>query len=205
MPSEPTVFIVDDDEAVRQSLRLLVVSAGLPAEAYPSAQAFLEAYDTERPGCLILDIRMPGISGLDLQERMAARGMSLPVVVLTGHGDVPSAVQALKGGAVDYLEKPFDADVLLERVRQAVERDADARVAARRRAALAERIERLTPREREVMELVVAGKANKVVAIELDISERTVELHRGRIMRKMKARSLPELMQMVFEAQGGAR
>lgn len=199
-PDEPTVFIVDDDEAVRDALRLLVESAELRAEAYPSAQAFLDACPPGRPGCLVVDIRMPGLSGLELQEQLRARNIALPVIVLTGHGDVAAAVRALKGGAIDFLEKPYDSEVLLERIRQAVQRDATARHAAHSQAAVAERLTRLTPRERQVLEMIVAGKANKVVAIELGISERTVELHRARIMRKMKARSLPELTRMVIQS-----
>lgn len=200
MTPEPTVFIVDDDDAVRDALKLLMESAGLRAEAYACAQAFLDAYRPERGGCLVLDIRMPGLSGLELQERLCAQNISLPVIMLTGHGDVPAAVRALKAGAVDFLEKPYDSDTLLERIQLAIARDAEERRASSLQAETAQRLEQLTPREREVMELILAGKANKVVAIELDISERTVELHRARIMKKMAVRSLPELMRLVLHS-----
>jgi two-component system response regulator FixJ len=195
---QPTVFVVDDDEAVRDALRLLLESAELKAETYPCAQAFLDAYDPERTGCLVLDLRMPGLSGLDLQERLRENNIALPVIMLTGHGDVPAAVRALKGGAVDFLEKPYDSEMLLGRIRQAIDRDRQMREQSHRQAAVAERLEHLTPREREVLDMIVAGKANKVIAFELDISERTVELHRARIMRKMGARSLPQLMRMLL-------
>lgn len=203
MMPEPTVFIVDDDDAVRDALKLLMESAGLRAETYATGQAFLNACRPERAGCLVLDIRMPGLSGLELQERLSAAGISLPVIMLTGHGDVPAAVRALKAGAVDFLEKPYESERLLERIRQAIARDAEERVASDLQAEAAQRLEQLTPREREVMELVVAGKANKVIAFELHISERTVELHRGRIMRKMGVRSLPELVRLILGS--GAR
>jgi len=196
--SQITVFVVDDDQAVRESLALLVQSVGLEAETFASAGDFLDAYRPDRHGCLITDIRMPGMSGLELQERLSADGHHIPIIVLTGFGDVPTAVRALKGGAVDFVEKPFNPQSLLDLVQQAIIRDAEIREQAARAAALAERMALLTPREQEVMELVVTGKANKVIAIDLSISERTVELHRGRIMKKMQARSLAELMRMVL-------
>ncbi len=198
MSSQITVFVVDDDQAVRESLALLVQSVGLEAETFASAGDFLDAYRPDRHGCLITDIRMPGMSGLELQERLSADGHHIPIIVLTGFGDVPTAVRALKGGAVDFVEKPFNPQSLLDLVQQAIIRDAEIREQAARAAALAERMALLTPREQEVMELVVTGKANKVIAIDLSISERTVELHRGRIMKKMQARSLAELMRMVL-------
>jgi two-component system response regulator FixJ len=197
-----TVFVVDDDQAVRDSLALLVQSVGLEVETFTGAQDFLDAYRPERPGCLITDIRMPGMSGLDLQERLSAHGHHIPVIVLTGFGDVPAAVRALKGGAIDFVEKPFNPQALLDLVQQALVRDMELREQAAREADLAERMALLTPREHEVMALVVAGKANKVVAMDLSISERTVELHRGRIMKKMRARSLAELMRMVLPPNG---
>ncbi len=198
MSSQITVFVVDDDQAVRESLALLVQSVGLEADTFASAREFLDAYQPDRRGCLITDIRMPGMSGLELQEQLSADGHHIPVIVLTGFGDVPTAVRALKGGAVDFVEKPFNPQSLLDLVQQAIVRDAEIRELAARAAELAERMALLTPREQEVMELVVAGKANKVIAIDLSISERTVELHRGRIMKKMQARSLAELMRMVL-------
>lgn len=198
MNTQVTVFVVDDDRAVRDSLALLVQSVGLEVETFAGAGEFLDAYRPDRPGCLITDIRMPGMSGLDLQERLTEDGYHIPVIVLTGFGDVPAAVRALKGGAVDFVEKPFNPQALLDLVQQAIARDTELRQQAAREADVAERVALLTPREQEVMALVVAGKANKVVAIDLAISERTVELHRGRIMKKMQARSLAELMRIVL-------
>lgn len=198
MNPEITVFVVDDDQAVRDSLALLVHSVGLQVETFASAGDFLDAYRPDRPGCLITDIRMPGMSGLELQEQLCADGHHIPVIVLTGFGDVPAAVRALKAGAVDFVEKPFNPQALLDLVQQAIVRDTEIREQAAHEARLAERTALLTPREQEVMELVVAGKANKVVAIDLSISERTVELHRARIMKKMRARSLAELVRMVL-------
>lgn len=198
MSAEFTVFVVDDDQAVRESLAFLVQSVGLEVETFASAQDFLDLYAPERPGCLITDIRMPGMSGLELQERLSADGRHIPVIVLTGFGDVPAAVRALKGGAIDFVEKPFNPQALLDLVQQAIVRDSERRAQAAREADLDKRMASLTPREQEVMALVVAGKANKVIAIDLLISERTVELHRGRIMKKMRARSLAELMRIVL-------
>jgi FixJ family two-component response regulator len=199
-----TVFVVDDDQAVRESLALLVQSVGIEAETFASAQAFLDAYRPDQRGCLITDIRMPGMSGLELQEQLCRDGVRIPVIVLTGHGDVPAAVRALKGGAVDFVEKPFNPQALLDLVQQAIARDEEIRELADQEAVVAERMALLTPREHEVMTLVIAGKANKVIAIELVISERTVELHRGRIMKKMQARSLAELMRMLLPQSHGA-
>lgn len=202
MNAQITVFVVDDDRAVRESLALLVQSVGLEVETFASAGEFLDAYRPDRRGCLITDIRMPGMSGLELQERLTEDGYHIPVIVLTGFGDVPAAVRALKGGAVDFVEKPFNPQALLDLVQQALVRDTELREQAAREADLAERMALLTPREREIMALIVAGKANKVIAIDLSISERTVELHRGRIMRKMQARSVAELMRIVLPPGG---
>ena len=203
MNAQVTVFVVDDDRAVRESLALLVQSVGLEVETFSGAGEFLDAYQPDRLGCLITDIRMPGMSGLELQERLTEEGYHIPVIVLTGFGDVPAAVRALKGGAVDFVEKPFNPQALLDLVQQALVRDTELREQAAREADLAEHMALLTPREREVMALVVAGKANKVIAIDLSISERTVELHRGRIMKKMQARSLAELMRIVLPPGDG--
>lgn len=198
------MFVVDDDKAVRDSLALLVDSVGLQVETFASAQDFLDTYHPDRRGCLITDLRMPGMSGLELQEKLSAEDVRIPVIVLTGHGDVPAAVRALKGGAVDFVEKPFNPQALLDLIQQAIARDTEIHELAAQEAQVAERVALLTPREHEVMDLVVAGKANKVIAIELAISERTVELHRGRIMKKMQARSLAELMRMVLpQGHGG--
>lgn len=192
-----TVFVVDDDVAVRQSLSLLIRSMGLSVESFESAQAFLSSCDPERSGCLVLDIRMPGMSGLEMQEELHRRTIDLPVIFITGHGDVAMAVRAMKLGAVDFIEKPFNDQQLLDRINQALEVDRAARAARAERATLASRIELLSPREREVMDRIVAGQANKVIAIELGLSERTVEIHRAKVMTKTGARSLAELVTMV--------
>lgn len=192
-----TVFVVDDDVAVRQSLSLLIRSMGLSVESFESAQTFLSACDPERSGCLVLDIRMPGMSGLEMQEELHRRTIDLPVIFITGHGDVAMAVRAMKLGAVDFIEKPFNDQQLLDRINQALEVDRAARAARAERATLASRIELLSPREREVMDRIVAGQANKVIAIELGLSERTVEIHRAKVMTKTGARSLAELVTMV--------
>lgn len=196
--NSPKVFVVDDDRAVRDSLALLVNSVGLEAETFASASEFLEAYRPEHRGCLVTDIRMPGMSGLELQEKLTEEHIPIPVIVLTGHGDVPAAVRALKAGAIDFVEKPFNPQALLDLIQQAIARDTEIRAQAADEAEFSERMALLTPREHEVLELVVAGRANKVIAIDLGISERTVELHRGRIMRKMQARSLADLMRLVL-------
>lgn len=196
MTAEATVFVVDDDAAMRDSLSMLIRSVGLGVQTFASAGAFLHSREADRPGCLIADIRMPGMSGLELQERLAASGDHMPVIILTGHGDVSTAVRAMKSGAVDFLQKPFQAETLLELIQHALEKDAAERDAADLRTRIARRLQTLTHRESEVARLVVAGRANKVIAIELQISERTVELHRSRIMKKMRARSLAELVRM---------
>ena len=194
--AKPTVFIVDDDQAVRKALSLLIKSAGLEVETHTSAQAFLETYDPARPGCLVLDVRMPGMSGPELQEQLSARGITIPVIIITGHGDVPIAVRALKKGAVDFIQKPFDGEVLLERVRQAIELDAQMRREQARRAEVAARLARLTPREHQVMGLLVAGRGNKEIALALGLSRKTVDIHRAHIMMKLGIDSLVELLRM---------
>ena len=204
MKERPMVFIVDDDPDVRDSLSRLVRAAGFEVECFEGADAFLADWREDRPGCLVTDIRMPGMTGLELQERMRSEGSSIPTIVLTGHGDVPGAVRALKGGALDFLQKPYEPDVLLVRIAEALEEDARTRKARERAAEVEARLSQLTPREREVMSLVIEGKANKVIAIELGISERTVELHRGRVMHKLGARSVPDLIRKVsLEAGSG--
>lgn len=198
MRAEPSVFIVDDDPAMCSALRRLLRSEGFNVETYVSAQEFLESYSAERPGCLVLDVQMPGMSGLDLQQLLAERNIHIPVIVLTGHASVPTAVTALKAGATDFLEKPFDNEVLLARVRDALALDAESRQARRERAMVEERLALLTPREREVMELMVEGRSSKLIAAELGLSARTVEIHRARIMDKMQCGSLADLVRMVF-------
>ncbi|MFI5365476.1 MAG: response regulator transcription factor [Candidatus Binatia bacterium] len=194
MPPDPTVFVVDDDPAMRDSLRWLLQSVGLPVQTYAAAEEFLEHYDATWPGCLVLDVRMPGMSGLKLQDVLAARHIQLPVIVVTGYAEVPTAVRALKTGAIDFIEKPFSDELLLDRVRQAIEADRQTREAEARRAAAMERFTSLTPREREVMKLVTAGKANKVIAAELNLSPKTVEVHRANVMKKMEVDSVADLV-----------
>lgn len=201
MFAEPTVFIVDDDEAVRDSLRWLMKSVGLAAETYPSAQAFLDSYDPQRPGCLVLDIRMPGMSGLDLQELLPERGVELPLIFISGHGDVPMAVRALKSGAFDFIEKPFNDQLLLERVQRAIEADAAQRRERSARADITARMALLTPREREVLDRVVAGASNKGISRDLGVSLKTVEAHRARVMEKLQAGSLTELVRLVLSVE----
>ena len=190
------IYVVDDDEAMRDSMTWLLEGEGYAVECFPSAQAFLAArHDTMR-GCLILDVRMPDMSGLELHERLESLGSHLPIIFVTGHGDVPMAVSALQRGACDFIEKPFTNEHLLARIRRAL--DLETQWAARhdQDAALHRRLEQLTPREREVMRLVVAGKLNKQIADELDISMKTVEAHRARVMEKMGVRTLAELVKV---------
>jgi two-component system, LuxR family, response regulator FixJ len=196
-----TVFVVDDDDAVRTSLRLLLKSVGLPVETYASAQEFLDGYDPERAGALVLDIRMPGMSGLELQQKLNETHAMVPIVFITGHGDVPMAVEAMQHGAVDFIQKPFRDQDLIDRINQALEKDRENREGLRERDGIQRRIGHLTPREREVLSLVTKGKANKVIAGDLDVSQRTVEIHRARVMEKMGASSLAHLVRMVIEAE----
>ena len=196
-----TVYIVDDDEAVRSALRFLIRSVGLQAQVFASAPEFLAAYDPRHPGCLQLDVRMPGMSGLELQQELNQRGAPIPVVFITGHGDVPMVVEAMQQGAFDFLQKPFRDQDLLDRVHRALARDADSRARLAGRAGILARLATLTPRETEVMQLVTHGKANKVVGAELGVSQRTVEIHRAHVMEKMHASSLAELVRMVLDSE----
>ena len=199
--SPPTVFVVDDDESVRGSLRFLLRSAGLESRAFGSAQEFLAAYDAAQPGCLVLDVRMPGMSGLELQQELNLRGAVLPVIFITGHGDIPMAVEAMQHGAHDFLQKPFRDEDLIERVRRALAKDAKARAALEEHKAIRGRLDSLTPREREVLVLMARGKPNKIMAHELGVSQRTVEIHRARVMEKSGASSLAELVRMVMDVE----
>jgi two-component system, LuxR family, response regulator FixJ len=195
----PIVFIVDDDEAVRGSLRLLIKSVGLAPTALGSAREFLDNYDPAQPGCLVLDVRMPQMSGIELQEQLNRQGAIIPVIFITGHGDVPMAVEALQAGAFDFLQKPFRDQELVDRIQRALEKDRASRAALTQRTLIRERLESLTPREREVMELICAGAANKVIAADLGVSQRTVEIHRARVMEKMQASSLAQLVRMIMD------
>lgn len=201
MNKNATVFVVDDDDSVCRALRLLIESVGLNIETYPSADTFLEAYNPAKWGCIVLDVRMPGVGGLDLQEMLPERGIRLPVIFITGHGDVPTSVRALKGGAEEFLQKPFDDQTLLDAIQRAISKDRASRSKDARRAEILGRVENLTPREREVFGLVVTGIPNREVATRLGISEKTVKTHRARVMDKMQAASLPELV-LLAEAVG---
>ena len=201
MKIEQTVYVVDDDEAIRKALRLLLKSVGLKVETFASAQEFLDAYTEDMAGCLVLDIRMAGMSGIDLQKKLIEMHAILPIIFITGHGDVPLAVEAMRDGALDFIQKPFSEQKLLDRVNQALEKDLTARKDMTKKQTLLDRIAQLTPREKEVMDLIVAGVANKGVAYKLGISERTVEIHRARVMQKMNATSLPHLVRMALKAK----
>ena len=195
----PSVFIVDDDVAVRDSLKFLMRSVGHPVETFASAFEFLSSYRDDRPGCLVLDIRMPGMSGLELQKQLVERKAIIPIIFITGHGDVPMAVDAMKNGATYFIQKPWREQDLLDCINQGLEKDAIMRASLGEENLIRERLASLTPREREVMDLVVHGKANKVIAGDLDLSQRTVEIHRARVMEKMQASSLAHLVRMVIE------
>lgn len=202
-----TVFVIDDHGGIRKSLRYLMESAGLRVEVYPCAEAFLGAYRPDRPGCLVADVYMPGMTGVELLETLARNGDFRPAILISGRGDVPTAVRAMKSGAVDFLEKPFEDEALLERVRQCVRMDVDWRRWRAEAVGILKRMDALTPREREVMDLVVDGHATKDIARRLDLSPKTVEVHRGRVMRKMRVPSALALVKTVLlcrKVKGGA-
>ena len=201
MNNQPTVFVVDDDQPVRKSLDMLIRSVGLPVETYASAQEFLEAYKPERPGCLVLDVRMPRMSGLELQEHFNSQGVKIPIIFVSGHGDVPIAVRAIKNGAVQFMEKPFSKQLLLEFVHEALHRDARQREGQAEHSKIQAKLDQLTDRERQVMERVVAGKVSKEVAAELGISKKTVDVHRARVMNKIGVESVAELVEMVLRVR----
>jgi FixJ family two-component response regulator len=200
--TEPRVHIVDDDEAMRDSLKWLLESRGLEVELYASGEAFLKAFDNGFCGCLVLDVRMPGMSGLDLYEQLQARASTLPVIFITGHGDVPMAVSALKKGAADFIEKPFNDQDMLGLIEACMKQNRDTAAKRAESASVARRRGSLTQRELEVLGLVVAGKLNKQIADELGISIKTVEVHRSRVMQKMGANSVAELVQLTLKNQG---
>jgi len=203
MTTGATVFVVDDNVGVRKSLRALLESAGLAVETYASGEEFLAAYDPERPGCLVLDVRLRHNSGLDLQDELRRRKAILPIIILTGHGNVPTSVRALKAGAVDFLQKPAPPKVLLERIRAALESDRQARAVTTERAVVMERLARLTPREREVMEHLVTGKTSKDIAVAMNVSIRTVEGHRRMVLSKMNVSSAAQLVRTVLGVREG--
>jgi two-component system, LuxR family, response regulator FixJ len=194
---KPLIYVVDDDAAVRDALGLLLRSVGLDCTLFESALAFLDAYDSSRHSCLVADIRMPGLSGLELQQRLNEQRADIPIIFVTGHGDVPMAVNAMKSGAADFIQKPFRDQDLLDRIHKALQQDGERRAARAHENSIRERLALLTPREAEVMERVIKGQANKVIAMDLGVSQRTVELHRARVMRKLGMRSLAELVNAV--------
>ncbi len=200
----PTVFIVDDDEAVRSALRLLMKSAGFTAVSFESAQEFLARYSAQQPGCLVLDVRMPGMSGMELQQQLNQRGAIIPVIFISGHGDIPLAVDAMQAGAFDFLQKPFKDQDLLDRGGKALAADTTARAQHLEVEHVRALLGTLTPREREVLGMVVSGKPNKIMAADLNLSQRTVEVHRARVMEKMHARSLAQLVRMMMTVEGVA-
>lgn len=200
MADKPFVHIVDDDDAARESLSFLLDSAGMVSRTYESAEAFLARSDQTLPGCIVTDVRMPGMSGTELLSHLQATGSSVPVIIITGHGDVPLAVEAMKLGAADFIEKPFDGDVMLGSIRAVLARGAGAEERKRERITAANRIAALSARERDVLDGLVAGKPNKVIAFDLGISPRTVEVYRANVMTKLQASSLSDVVRMALVA-----
>jgi two-component system response regulator FixJ len=201
MKADAIVHLIDDDEGVRQGLSFLLATAGLAVKVYDSAVAFLRSIDTLQPGCIVTDVRMPGIDGLELQRRLKQLGVTSPVIVMTGHADVPLAVEAMRAGAIDFIEKPFDDEVLLSAIRAALDRNDREAQRDAEIAATVTKIRSLSPREREVLEGLVAGNPNKVIAYDLKLSPRTVEIHRANVMTKMGADSLSDLVRMALLAK----
>ncbi len=201
MASPPTVFIVDDDPSMLKTLARTVATAGWNTQTYESGEAFLDAFDPTRPGCVILDIRMPYMGGLTVQDRLTTYDPGISIIFISGHGNVPTVVQAMKSGAMDFLEKPFGEQALLTCIERAIACDARRRNEQTQRSTIAERLARLTARERQVLDLVVAGQLNKEIAMQLDISQRTVEIHRHKVMQKMNTDSIVDLARMLFTLQ----
>jgi FixJ family two-component response regulator len=198
---DPIVFVVDDDAAARSAIESLMHSVGLRVSTFGSAAAFLEQVLPEAPCCLVLDVRLPSVSGIELQRALAARGVTIPIIFITGHGDIPMSVEAMKAGAMEFLTKPFRGQVLLDAIHKAIERDRSLRAGKAQLAELRGRLDSLSPREREVMQRVIAGKLNKEIAAELGTSERTIKIQRASLMRKMDAESLPDLVRMSEKIQ----
>ena len=198
---QQTVYVVEDDEAVRDSLELLLKSDGKPVKTYESANAFLKDYSDKMAGCIVLDIRMPGMDGMELQKKLNEKHSILPIIFVTGHGDVPMAVDAMKEVAVDFIQKPYREEALLEKIEAALEQDLEQRKTLDEKQEIIRRVKSLTPREAEIMDRMIAGQANKVIAIELEISQRTVEIHRSRVMHKMGTHSLAHLVRMVLSVK----
>lgn len=204
MPGASTVFVIDDEEAICDSIALLLRSVGLASRTYSDPRRFLDEVDPGHAGCIIIDVRMPGMNGLDVQRALNERRCAMPLIFITGHGDVPMAVEAMRNGAFDFLQKPFNDDDLIRRVQKALEQEARDRARLEHIDETHRRWQALTTREREIADRLVDGAANKVIALDLDISERTVELHRARVMQKMEARSFAQLVQMVLSLRNGA-
>ena len=200
--SDTMVYVIDDDEAVRASLDWLISSVRLPVRTFASAREFLDAYQPDQQGCVVVDVRMPGMSGLELQRNLAEVSGQLPVIIITGHGDIHMAVDAMKAGAFDFIEKPFDEQVLLDLVQKAVEKCAEVTHDHALRDEIRRRLQLLTPREGEVLELVLAGEPNKRIAVRLGICEKTVEAHRSKVMEKTQAKSFADLIKLVIAAKG---
>ncbi|MBW4936037.1 response regulator FixJ [Marinobacter sp. F4206] len=198
---QQTVYVVEDDEAVRDSLELLLKSDGKPVKTYESATSFLKDYSDKMAGCIVLDIRMPGMDGMELQKKLNEKHSILPIIFVTGHGDVPMAVDAMKEGAVDFIQKPYREEALLEKIEAALAQDLEQRKTLDEKQEIIRRVKSLTPREHEIMDRMIAGQANKVIAIELEISQRTVEIHRSRVMHKMGTHSLAHLVRMVLSVK----
>ncbi len=198
--TEPVVFVVDDDEAICRSLGMLIEDVGLKAEACTSAQHFLSTYDPAQPGCLVLDVRMSGMSGLELQARLNELGIRIPTVVMTGHGDVPMAVEAMKAGALDFIEKPFRDQVMLDSIQKAIALDRQTREVERRHEDFRSRLDLLTQREQQIMDMLVGGKTNKAIAYELGISQKTVDFHRSNVLTKLGVNSVVDLVRLAYRA-----
>jgi len=199
-----TVIVVDDDAGVRNSMRILLKSVGLNCTLFASAQEFLGAYQPSQQGCLVLDIRMPGMSGLELQQELNLRGAVIPVIFMSGHGDIPMAVEAIQHGAFDFLQKPIREQDLLDRIQRAIVKDGELRKSLGEHARIKSHLDSLTPREREVLDLMTLGKQNKAIAQDLAVSPRTIEIHRARVMEKMSAHSVAELVRMMLDLNHAA-
>ena len=198
MDSQQIVYVVEDDEAVRDSLEMMLVSMEYTVKTFPAANAFLDEYDESMAGCIVLDIRMPGMDGMELQKTLNTRHSILPIIFVTGHGDVPMAVEAMQQGAIDFIQKPYREQELLEKIKAALALDAEQRSSLIEKKEIQHKLDELTPREQEIMTMIVDGHANKVIAIDLDISQRTVEIHRSRVMHKMGTHSLAHLVRMIM-------
>lgn len=202
MDSKPSVFLIDDDPGIQDAMRRLLKSIGLPLYTFTTAQEFLEKYDPEtNVGCLILDIRMPGMSGLELQQRLRERGDDIPIIIVSAHADVPMTVRAIKAGALDFLEKPYNEQVLLDRIQEGIQYNMKRRGEQGERVEIEKRMEDLTPRETEVLDLLVSGKPNKTIAEDLNISRKTLDIHRGKVLQKMKAETVADLVRMVYKVR----